>query len=189
MKKLFLLIIALISSTVALSQGIGISYEQRSESPQSGFGARFEMSLLDLKLVKLQARFHASYFSEENSLSANAGALNYTYSQEAKIWDAGVMGIVRVAIPFPVKPYAGVGVGFESGNVQNILESSNAEAGVANLEAPDVSNFTINGLIGLQLGIIPIVKPFVEYRVAGFTGETSDFNAPGRLQIGVLLSF
>lgn len=185
MKRIVTLLTLMLAAVAMQAQTIGASYEIRPESPKNGIGVRLEMPLLKkLPVVSVRVRAHASFFSDESSFP-DPNNLQASIPTDLSVWDAGVMGLVGVNIPaLPVSPYAGLGIGIESSSLE--LSGNVNLSGVS--PEIDANNTTINGLVGLKLDI-PIVKPFVEYRIAGVTGDKTDLNAPRRLQVGVSIGF
>jgi opacity protein-like surface antigen len=184
MKRIVTLLSLIFAAVSLQAQTIGASYEVRPESPTTGFGARLELPLLKkIPVVSIRARAHVSFFSDESSLDLQNAQNNIP--TDLSVWDAGLMGLVGVNIPaIPVSPYAGIGIGIESTSLE---VGASANLGGLSPEI-DAQNTTINGLVGLKLDI-PLVKPFVEYRIAGVTGDKNDLNAPRRLQVGVSIGF
>jgi opacity protein-like surface antigen len=186
---IFGILLLAFSFTPAQAQwAVGASYEIRSESPETGFGARVENTVdLPVPMVNLGFRGYFSYFSEENQLSQN----NIEYSQVLKNYDFGasVLGKVNIGL---AKPYVGVGLGSSTTD----LSYSDAENLSVSLEGDDDSRFAYHGLIGGEISLIPMLNPFIEYRFTDYSGDLSFDNTQtqikdsnGRLIFGVTLRF
>lgn len=160
---------------------IGASYEIRNEKPKNGFGVRLERDILQkLPIVNLGLRAHFSYFSDENSISRNGA----TYDTKIKNYDYGLAAVGGVSVGL-IAPYVGLGLG-----------SDNADFNVKNADFPGEgsdSNLYWNGFIGAKVSPIPILKPFVEYRISSskkFKDLNNNVNtSDGRLIFGVSLAF
>ncbi len=170
-------------STAAAQFGIGATYEVRSKDPQNGFGLRIEnMAKLPIPLLSLGFRAHFSYFSSQNKITSN-GNISYE-TNNINDYDLGLDAIGEVKLGL-VNPYIGLGIGSRTYKVDY--------KAVANLSNEKQSSIFYNGTIGVQLGIIPVLKPFIEYRVTksnlkDFKGATPS-NTNGRYIFGVLLQF
>lgn len=181
MKKLLLLIpILFILTFLTEAQAqieIGASYELRSEEPKNGFGIRLEKGILEkLPLIKLRTRLHFSYFNEEISVSGGG----QTFSTDLTSYDFGIALSGGVPIGL-IEPYAGLGLGSET------LDLSNDDF----QNVGDESNIYWNTFIGARVTIIPLLKPFVEYRYSNYKLSSPDFSDDqnGRIMFGVYLSF
>ena len=170
-------------STAAAQFGIGASYEVRSKDPQNGFGLRIEnMAKLPIPLLSLGFRAHFSYFSAQNKITSS-GNVSYE-TNDLKDYDIGLDAIGEVKLGL-VNPYIGLGLGSRTYKVDY--------KAVTNLSNEQKSSIFYNGTIGVQLGIIPVLKPFIEYRVS--KSNLKDFkgakpsNTNGRYIFGVLLQF
>lgn len=183
MKKLLLSAVVLalfipltITETAKAQWSLGASYEVRNEDPTNGFGLRVERGILGMvPVVDFGMRAHFSYFNETNSASVN----NISIDREFTSYDFGLAVLAGVNIAL-VKPYVGLGIGsenfeFDSENSQNNF---------------DESNFYWNGFGGIELNLIPVIKPFLEYRITALTGtEDVNFDNVGRVAVGVSLRF
>ncbi len=188
MKKIATLIIvvsALFSVSTYAQLEIGASYELRDEDPQSGFGVRIEKGFLEqLPLAKIAMRAHFSFFSEENEV--DEGGL--TYSQDLTNYDFGVAIIGGVSVGL-IEPYIGLGLGSTTLEVKNDFSSS--LPGLDPMEDQNESNIYWNGFLGAKVSIIPLVKPFVEYRYSDSSLSEPEVAKvkTGRIIFGVSLSF
>lgn len=153
---------------------IGASYEVRSEDPTNGFGVRIERSVLNMvPVVDLNFRAHFSYFNETSDLTRD----NISISREIEAYDYGVALSAGLGLGF-VKPFVGVGIGAETFDFSE------------NGEGFDESNFHWNGFGGLELDLLPTIKPFIEYRLARLEGRDDvSFSNVGRFAVGVNLRF
>lgn len=183
MRKLFvttifaLLLIPLIQpETVQAQWGVGASYEVRNEEPTNGFGFRVERNILEfIPVVDLGMRAHFSFFNENNSVTREG---DVTVDREIQAYDFGAAAVAGVKVAL-LKPYVGLGIGtenykFDSSEGDNFSEN----------------NFYWNGFGGVELTLIPLLKPFVEYRIKGLTGaEDVEFENVGRIALGINLRF
>ena len=185
-----LLVISSLSPRTAAAQwGLGASYEVRDEVPENGFGVRLERGILQkLPILDLGLRAHFSFFNEENQIDPQDPNQS-TYSTEITDYDIGITGLAGVNIGF-LKPYVGVGLGSNTVDVNY----QDAPSGFSDNED---SKIFWNALIGAEVGAIPLLKPFVEYRYSD-VGEDFFKNASdtetrqsqnGRVIFGVMLRF
>ncbi len=188
MKRIINLIIilsALFSVSTYAQLEIGASYELRDEDPKSGFGVRVEKSFLEqIPFAKFGMRAHFSFFSNENNV--DEGGL--MYSQELTNYDFGVAIIGGVSVGL-IEPYVGLGLGSTTLEVKN--DFSSTLPGLAPEENQNESNIYWNGLLGAKVSIIPLVKPFVEYRYSDTSLSEPEVAEviTGRIIFGVSLSF
>ena len=183
--NLIIIISALFSVSTYAQLEIGASYELRDEDPKSGFGVRIEKGFLEqLPLAKIGMRAHFSFFSDENNV--DEGGL--TYSQELTNYDFGVAIIGGVSVGL-IEPYVGLGLGSTTLEVQN--DFSNSLPGIDPMGDQNESNIYWNGFLGAKVSIIPLVKPFVEFRYSDTSlsePEVAEVKT-GRIIFGVSLSF
>lgn len=183
MKKLLLIAPLLFLSTSLFAQWqIGASYELRDKDPQNGFGLRLEKEILSqLPVIKLGLRAHASYFSAENSISTSG----ITYSEDLTTYDFGVAITGGLSVGL-VEPYVGLGLGSETLDIdQEDIQGVNAN-GDAN-----ESNIYWNGVLGAKVALMPILKPFVEFRYSDNSLSKPDRAevTAGRMMFGIVLQF
>lgn len=179
-----IIVLSVLTSIPAFAQlELGASYELRNEDPNSGFGVRVEKGFLEkIPVVNLGLRAHFSYFSDENKVSESG----ITYSADITNYDFGLalIGGLNVGL---VEPYVGIGLGSETID----LQPKDFEG--VSVEDENDSSIYWNGLIGAKVTIIPILKPFIEYRYSDTSiGEPSmdQFkDQTGRIIFGVSLSF
>lgn len=154
---------------------LGASYENRNEDPTNGFGLRVERSVLSaVPVVDFNMRAHFSYFNEENEMSREGT----TYSGDMEAYDFGLALTGGVGIGL-VKPYIGLGLGAES------FDFDSGDTG-----SFDETNLFWNGFGGLELTLLPMVSPFVEYRISKISGtDQIEFDNVSRLAVGVSLRF
>jgi opacity protein-like surface antigen len=183
MKKLLLSAVVLalfipltIAETAKAQWSIGASYEVRNEDPTNGFGVRVERGILGIvPVVDFGMRAHFSYFNESNSASFD----NISIDGDITSYDYGLAVLAGINIAL-VKPYVGLGIGSENFEFD-------AESGQNSF---DESNFYWNGFGGVELNLIPVIKPFLEYRITQLTGtEDVNFDNVGRIAVGVSLRF
>jgi opacity protein-like surface antigen len=181
MKKLicgiFMLGIMIAFTQTATAQwSIGASYEIRNESPENGFGVRLERGILNsLPLVDLNVRAHFSFFNEESSITAD----NQTFSGDIQSYDYGAALTAGVNIAM-LKPYVGLGIGSEKFE----FDANDVGASI------DENNFYVNGFGGLELTLLPVISPFIEYRISNLSSaEDVNYDNVGRVAFGINLRF
>ncbi len=187
MKRIAFLLVFLLTSTAAYSQiELGASYELRDEEPQSGFGVRVQSGFFDaIPIVNFGLRAHFSYFSETNTVDQNG---NFTYDRTIENYDFGLAAVVGVNVGL-LEPYVGAGLGSETVDLSAEDFSNTPPPGQEPSEEEE-SNIYWNTFAGAKVTIIPLVKPFVEYRFSGRELEIPDVNdRTGRIMFGVVLSF
>jgi len=165
---------------------IGASYELRDEDPKSGFGLRIEKGILEkIPVVNLSLRAHGSYFSEENNV--NPDNQSFSYSEDLTNYDIGIAAVGGVSVGL-IEPYIGLGLGTE--NYDKAVNDYNGLPG-DRPEEGDESNLYWNMFAGAKVTIIPILKPFVEYRYSNkeLAEPTLAAAQNGRIMFGVSLSF
>ncbi|RNC84772.1 MAG: porin family protein [Balneola sp.] len=188
MTKVFSVLIPLVvlfTSPAFAQLEVGASYELRDEDPQSGFGLRVQKSFLDqLSMVNVGLQAHFSFFSDQNDVS-EAGI---SYSQDLTNYDFGIAVIGGVSVGL-IEPYLGLGLGSTTLDI-NRKDIIGAQVG---LEPGDESESNVywNGIVGAKVSIIPILKPFVEYRYSdtSLSGPELSEATTGRILFGVSLSF
>lgn len=164
---------------------LGASYEIRNEEPKNGFGVRLERDILQkLPIVNLGLRAHFSYFNEENSLSREG----ITYSRELTNYDYGLAAVGGVSVGL-VEPYVGLGLGSSTMDVNRDDLPENSPFDEENSD----SAIYWNGFVGAEIKPIPLITPFVEYRLEQVSnyddlGESIE-EGSGRFMFGVSLSF
>lgn len=194
MKKLFskvwmfplLILLTLFMTSNAWAQwSIGASYEIRTSTPKTGFGARIERTVkLPIPLLSLVGRAHFSYFNANNKITKTGG---YSYSTDFKDYDLGLTFLGKVNLGV-VDPYVGIGIGSDTYHV-NIPDLGGGKTN---------KSIFYNATVGAQATLIPFIHPFVEYRItknnlkdfnfAGNYKQQAD-NSPGRLILGISLQF
>ncbi|WP_020402650.1 outer membrane protein [Gracilimonas tropica] len=191
MKRLTILTVLLITifSAPALAQlEIGASYELRNEEPKNGFGLRIQKGIFErLPLVNLGIRLHASYFSEENNIDPQNQS--YSYSRDLTNIDVGIAAIGGVSLGL-LEPYVGLGLGTE--NYEQVINDYSGPESVKPQSGSD-NNIYWNMLAGAKVTVIPLIKPFVEYRYSDTSLSEPAFenvkSQTGRIMFGVSLSF
>ncbi|MEX0648438.1 MAG: outer membrane beta-barrel protein [Balneolaceae bacterium] len=156
--------------------GLGVSYEIRSENPTTGLGIRFERDMVPPESVfKLGMRAHFSYFNESTSVTED----EVTLDRDFESYDFGLALLAGVEVAL-AKPYIGIGVGTENFS----LDSENPDDNF------DENNFFWNAFGGLELAILPSLRPFLEYRITRFTGtDELDFDDVNRVAVGLTFRF
>lgn len=187
MKRILTLIVAIItifSATTYAQLEIGASYELREEDPQNGFGLRIEKGIFEsLPVFNLGLRIHGSYFSEENNVDEGG----VTYSQDLTNYDIGLAAIGGISVGL-IEPYVGLGLG-----TQNYERAIRDVQGGSGPESGEESSLYWNMLAGAKVTIVPMIKPFVEYRYSSSElekPELEDVDAQtGRIMFGISISF
>lgn len=184
---LAVVILAIFSATTYAQFEIGASYELREEEPRNGFGVRIQKGIFEnFPLVNLGLRLHGSYFSEDNNVSEGG----VSYSQDLTNYDVGIAAIGGVSVGL-LEPYVGLGLGTENyeraiSDIQNDTNNDAPQSGEEN-------SLYWNMLVGAKVTIIPMVKPFVEYRYSSSEldePELQDVNSQtGRIMFGISISF
>jgi len=181
-KSLPVIFCLLFTSLTSAQVEIGASYELRDEDPQSGFGVRIQKSILEkIPIVDLGLRAHFSYFSETNSVDENS----FSYDRNFENYDFGLAAYAGITLGL-LEPYAGAGLGSETVD----LKTEDFEGVGVEPEDENESNIYWNTFAGAKVTVIPLVKPFVEYRFSSRDLEVPDLNdRTGRIIFGVVLSF
>lgn len=185
-KKIYTIIFCLMLSTSASAQlEVGGSYELRDAEPQSGFGLRIQSGIFQgVPLVNLGLRAHFSYFSETNSIDENS----FTYEKNIENYDFGLAAYAGVKLGL-LEPYIGAGLGSETVDL-SAEDFSNPPPPGSEPSEEEESNIYWNTFIGAKVTVIPLVKPFVEYRFSTRDLEIPDIeDRTGRIIFGVVLSF
>ena len=184
----FITLIIIICTTPAFSQlELGASYELRDDDPNNGFGVRIEKGFLDqVPVLNMGLRAHFSYFSQNNDLSGSG----IDYSEDLTNYDFGVALIAGINVGL-IEPYVGAGLGSETVEIVNDYPEGTPIPAIFGPEKQNESNIYWNMLVGAKVPIIPLVKPFVEYRYSNNSlsdPQVSDLST-GRIIFGVVLSF
>lgn len=185
-RKIFPVIICVIFTSTSFAQiEIGASYELRDDDPQSGFGVRLQSAMLKgVPFINLGLRAHFSYFSETNSVDETT----FTYDKSIENYDFGLAayGGVRLGL---LEPYIGAGLGSETVDL-SAEDFSNTPPPGQEPNEEEESNIYWNTFVGAKVTVIPLVKPFVEYRFSSRNLDLPDLNdKTGRIIFGVVLSF
>jgi opacity protein-like surface antigen len=175
-KALFVIPFLLFFAAESYAQmAVGVSYENRSEKPTSGFGLHFQSDISPLPVISLNIRLHGSYFSEEYKFTA--GGLSGERTDTSYDFGLALLGGVSAGI---VAPYAGVGIG---------MEFFERETTIGLISSEDENSFFYYGVVGVGMSALPFVRPYIEYRYRGIT--SSDFmpSEYGTWAFGVQLRF
>ncbi len=182
------ILMAVIFSASSFAQlEIGASYELRDEEPKNGFGLRIEKGILEkLPVVNLSLRLHGSYFSEENNVDPNNQS--FSYSEDLTHYDVGVAAVGGVNVGL-LEPYVSVGLGTE--NYERAIKDVQNNQGNALPEEGKENSMYWNLSVGAKVTVIPVLKPFVEYRYSNkeLAEPTLADAQNGRIMFGVSLSF
>ncbi len=184
--SLIIAFLGLISTSVFAQLEVGASYELRDQEPQNGFGVRIEKGFLEqVPLVGLSMRAHFSIFSDKNDVSENG----ISYSQELTNYDFGAAIIAGISVGL-IEPYIGIGLGSTSLEIKR-KDFVSIPQGFEQEPDASESNIYFNGIIGSKVTIIPLIKPFIEYRYSNSSltePEVAELTT-GRIIFGVSLSF
>lgn len=173
-----------LTETADAQWSVGASYEVRDEDPTNGFGARIERGILSsVPVVDLGLRAHFSYFNETNDASADGVTFDRTFES----YDVGLAATGGISVGL-VKPYVGLGIGWDNTSLEYSENISESELGVQ--EHFDTEDIYWNGFVGAEVTILPVLSPFIEYRFTQISGrEDIDMDSVSRLALGVSLRF
>jgi len=183
LKKILPIILSLFLTTGLYAQlEVGASYELRDENPQSGFGVRIQSGIFNsIPFISLGLRAHFSYFSETNTVDETS----FSYDRNLENYDFGLAAYGGVKLGL-LEPYVGAGLGSETVD----LQTKDFEGVGTQPDDENESNIYWNTFSGAKVTVIPLVKPFVEYRFSSRNLEVPDLNdKTGRIIFGVVLSF
>ncbi len=174
---LLVLVLTPFESAIAQSSwGVGASYETRDADPGNGFGLRLERDILSgLPVVDVRLRAHFSYFTDQVETYRDAHV-----PTDLDAYDFGIAATGGISFGF-LKPYVGAGLGSASFNaVQTEAEEQSFSD----------DNIYWNLYGGVQVPILPVVKPFAEYRFTRLIGsEEFDYSHNSRVAFGIMLEF
>jgi prolipoprotein diacylglyceryltransferase len=185
-KKFLPIILCVFFATSALAQlEVGASYELRDQEPQSGFGIRLQSGIFNaIPVVNLGLRAHFSYFSETN----NVDETTFNYDKTIENYDFGLAAYGGIQLGL-LEPYIGAGLGSETVDL-SAEDFSNPPPPGSEPNEEEESNIYWNTFVGAKVTVIPLVKPFVEYRFSSRELDVPDLNdKTGRIIFGVVLSF
>lgn len=178
MKKLLFAILSIgflfaFTEQVSAQWSIGASYETRNEDPTNGFGLRVERSILSMvPVVDFNMRAHFSFFNDDAVVTRD----DQNFSGDVEAYDFGLALTAGARLAL-IKPYIGLGVGSENYSFE----------GQTNFEE---TNLFWNGFGGIELALLPMISPFVEYRISNISGSDQiNFDNVSRLALGVSLRF
>ena len=180
---IFALIMLIFAIPTQAQFSFGVSYEERPDAPQQGFGLQLEHSLLPFNLIaSVRARLHFSYFSQDASLSVPLNSQPSVEFGKLQNLDYGgaILGGLNLGM---VTPYIGLGLGVDSWK----FELDNYD------NSYDDQTINYYGLLGASLSIFPVIHPYVEYRVSEY-GSIDDVREQmdegrGRFIVGVKFNF
>lgn len=174
---LFVICLVFISTPVFAQWGLGASYEERNETPKKGFGVQLDKDLFEsLPILFVRARVHYSQFSSQATLSFD----DELVIGDLESFDLGVALIGGGSLGF-ISPYAGIGFGIENWDYKAIGISEKDDTGY------------FYGIVGVSLSFIPVIQPYLEYRLTNYNDisaireEIGDGNS--RVHVGVTLRF
>lgn len=174
------------SDKSAAQIGIGAGMDIRSEEPTHGYGLRLEYRIVNLPPVAdLKIRAHGSYFSDTQTRSYSVNGLITEVFEEKSAFDIGAALLAGVNLG-PVNPYAGIGLGIDSSEIEadRPLSQPNRLKGI------NEENIYWNLFFGGELSIIPYIKPFFEYRfVQLINPESIDIKDSERFSLGIIFRF
>lgn len=186
MKKIatFLVLFLAIGYTQANAQYIfGASYEVRSDEPTNGFGLHFQNDFTVIPmLLDVGFRFQTSFYNEKYNTSLQ----DLEIRQEDTSYDFG-LGIIATASAGFVAPYVGVGIGYEVFNRDSSF-SANGGSAITTMSESD-NGLYYYGAVGAGVTILPVIRPFVEYRYRGVTSTDFMPSDYGTWAFGVQLRF
>ncbi len=184
-KITFTIALLMISGSTFAQLEIGASYELRDEEPKNGFGVRIQSGFLNqIPLVSLGLRAHFSYFSETNMVDETT----FSYDKNIQNYDFGLAVVAGVKLGL-LEPYVGAGLGSETLEL-TAEDFSNTPPPGQNPDNENESNIYWNTFAGAKVTVIPLVKPFVEYRFSARDLQVPDIeDKTGRIIFGVVLSF
>jgi len=172
----FILLISLFITFLPLTSsaqwGIGGGYEKRNGDPESGFNLRIEKGFkLPVPFIKFRGRLQGGVYTDE-SFSLFDEEVTFNRNAEVNSWYTGANLLAEVKLPIlPVNPYGGLGIGFEKLNVDadEIFTIATEPAPPTRDNSEGDIFFEANA--GLKITIIPLIKPFFEYRYVDFFDE------------------
>ncbi|MCH8567474.1 MAG: outer membrane beta-barrel protein [Balneolales bacterium] len=182
MKKLFtiFLFLFLFSASQAQAQySIGAAYESRSQEPTSGIGIHFQNDFSLIPLVNLGVRFQGSFYNE----TYNVREGDFDLRRDDTSYDFGIGLIGTVSAGF-VAPYVGVGLGYEVFD-----RDESIIGGAISGDSGSDNSLYYYGQVGVGVAIIPMVRPYVEYRYRGLTASDFMPSKYGTWAFGVQLRF
>jgi len=174
---LFTFYLLILSSPIYAQWGIGASYEERNETPKKGFGVHLEKDLFEsLPVFFVRARVHYSQFSSEASLRFD----DELVIGDLETHDLGIALLGGGNLGF-FSPYAGIGFGIENWDYK-----------ATGINEKDDTGYYY-GLVGVSLSFMPVIKPFLEYRVTNYQDISAAKKEIGegrsRVHIGITLRF
>lgn len=166
--------------------GIGGGLDIRSEEPTHGYGIRLEYRIVNLPPVAdLKVRAHGSYFSDTQKRSYTVNGLVTEVFEEKSAFDIGAAILAGVKLG-PVDPFAGIGLGVDSSE----LNTDRTASRPGQLRGINEENIYWNLFFGGELSIIPYIKPFFEYRfVQLINPENIDIKDSERFSLGIIFRF
>lgn len=166
--------------------GIGGGLDIRSEEPTHGYGIRLEYRIVNLPPVAdLKVRAHGSYFSDTQKRSYTVNGLVTEVFEEKSAFDIGAAILAGVKLG-PVDPFAGIGLGVDSSE----LNTDRTVSSPGQLRGINEENIYWNLFFGGELSIIPYIKPFFEYRfVQLINPENIDIKDSERFSLGIIFRF
>jgi hypothetical protein len=163
LKKLLILPVLLLTATSSIVHaqgGISATYEIRQEEPKQGLGFRVEKLFgYDDDFINVGIVGHTSIFNKNITLKrtvTNGGAMLFDQI-DLSTFDIG-LAVKLAANPPLLTPYLMGGLGFE-----NYSLKADTRSGQVNIPADDRS-LMLNASAGVQLRLIPAIRPFAEIR-------------------------
>ena len=202
-KLRFLLIIALLPvslltiNTANAQFALGGGLELREEDPKTGINLRLEKKLeFSLPFVTFRGRLQGGFFTDDD-IELTQNQFNQFSDPEINSYYAGANLLAEIGIPIPINPYGGLGVGYETVTVKAGDATGNLSGNI--LDDSEGSGY-IEATVGLKLSMLPLLKPFVEYRYVepfsdldqfrnNVTSLNRDATANNRFVFGILLQF
>jgi len=181
-KTLFVLFIFFVLSTGTLlaQMRFGGGVEGRENGPETGINLRIDypFELSKYSAIEFNAGITGSFYPTDR-LDVNPPELTDEFEVLAQSYTAGaqVVGEYKDLTKY-LRPYAGVGVGFESMNAKvNEVDPSPLEESPPISSAGESKTYPYLSLTaGAKVMALPLIKPFVEIRYQGNLGELDNID-------------
>lgn len=166
--------------------GVGATYEVRGEEPTHGVGLRIDHDILEsVPVLSLTLRAHLSYFRELQVTGYEVSGIRSEVRKDVRAYDFGgaVLAGANAGI---AKPYAGLGLGLDSSQffTPETVNNQNQFQGVSE------ENVYWNVFAGAEFTLIPVVHPFIEYRLSNLINPRNiEYDKFGRIAFGLVFRF
>lgn len=174
MKKITSLLLLLLFFGIHEAQAqksLGVSFENRSEEPQTGIGLHFQNDFTVVPmLLKVGVRLQGSFYSENYNLRED----DLVFDVDDTSYDFGLGAIATLSAGL-VAPYAGAGLGYEIFDRESAVQDLPGTPDDLTLQSTSSSDNGLYyyGTVGVGISAIPVLRPYVEYRYRGVT--STDF--------------